>query len=106
LQDGDYINWLALDGDKIVSTGGICFNSIPPNFANITGDRAYILNVYTEPQYRRKGISKALFEKLMEEAKQRGVAQVSLHATVDGKPLYELFGFKPKATEMVWGNHI
>ncbi|MCD6011730.1 MAG: GCN5-related N-acetyltransferase [Flavipsychrobacter sp.] len=106
LQQGDYINWLALDGDTIIGTGGICFYSIPPNFFNPSGDRAYILNVYTLPAYRRRGISKEIFSRLMSEAEQRNVRQVSLHATPDGAALYEQFGFKPKGNEMVWGKHI
>lgn len=106
LVNGDYVNWLALDGDTIVATGGICFYAIPPNFANPTGERAYILNVYTLPDYRRRGISKQIFSKLMQEAKQRGIMQVSLHASPDGVALYRQFGFEPKDNEMVWGRHI
>lgn len=106
LPAGDYVNWLALDGDTIVATGGICFYSIPPNFLNSSGDRAYILNVYTLPAYRRRGISKQIFGKLMQEAEQRGIKQVSLHASPDGVALYRQFGFVPKDNEMVWGKHV
>jgi len=106
LPDGDYVNWLALDDEVIVSTGGICFYTIPPNFANTTGDRAYILNVYTLPAYRLRGISKQLFGLLMQEATDRNVTQISLHTTADGMGLYEQFGFTPTENEMVWGRHI
>jgi GNAT superfamily N-acetyltransferase len=102
LQQGDYINWLALYDDEIIATGGICFYNIPPDFLNATSDSAYILNVYTLPAYRRQGISKHLFEKLIQEAKDRNVAQVYPHTTDDGKALYEQFGFKLKENEMVW----
>ncbi len=106
LEQGKYINWLAIDNDRIVGTGGICFYSIPPNFFNPTGDKAYILNVYTLPAYRRKGISKKIFSNLMNEAEARGVLQLSLHATPDGAPLYQQFGFRPKDNEMVWGKQV
>jgi len=106
LVHGDYVNWLALEGDTIVATGGICFYSIPPNFANPSGHRAYILNVYTLPAYRRRGISKQIFSKLMLEAEQRGIKQVSLHASPDGVALYRQFGFESKDNEMVWGKHL
>ena len=106
LQDSSYINWLALDGNTIVSTGGICFYRLPPNFFNPTGNRAYILNVYTLPAYRRRGISKQLFAKLMLEAGNRDIMQVSLHTSADGKPLYDQFGFYLKDNEMVWGRHV
>jgi predicted GNAT family N-acyltransferase len=42
----------------------------------------------------------------MQEAKQREISQISLHATAEGKPLYEQFGFKQKGTEMVWGTYV
>src|ERR1043165_8273276 len=53
---GNYICWVATDGPAIVSTAGICFYKFPPNFVATTGERAYILNVYTLPQYRRRGL--------------------------------------------------
>lgn len=103
---GDYINWLAIDGNDIIGTGGIYFFHIPPNFLNISGNRAYILNVYTVKAYRRRGVSKIIFERLMREAYERSISQISLHATSDGKTLYEQFGFKTTDNEMVWGNHL
>jgi GNAT superfamily N-acetyltransferase len=106
LPGGDYICWIALDADTIVSTAGICFYSFPPNFITTSGQRAYILNVYTLSQYRRRGISRQLFAKLMDEAKDRGIKQVSLHTSEDGRTLYEQFGFTPKHNEMVWGKHV
>lgn len=106
LLQGDFINWLALDGEDIIATGGICFYQIPPGFLNVTGNRAYILNVYAIKAYRRQGIAKNIFEKLMQEAHSRSILQISLHATDDGKNLYEHFGFKIKDNEMVWGKHI
>lgn len=103
---GDYVNWLAEQDGQVISTGGICFYCIPPNFVNVTGNKAYILNVYTVKAFRRNGISKEIFTRLMREAGDRGICQVSLHATKDGRPLYEQFGFEQKNTEMVWGTHI
>lgn len=106
LQQGDYINWLAVDDNKIVAMAGISFYSLPPNFLNPTGNRAYILNVYTLPGYRRQGISRQLFQHLMDEAASKGIMQVSLHTTQDAAALYSQFGFEYKANEMVWGKHI
>jgi ribosomal protein S18 acetylase RimI-like enzyme len=106
LPKGDYISWLALEGDTIVSTNGMFFYDFPPNFITTVGQRAYILNVYTLPQYRRKGIARILFAKLMEEVAARDIKQVSLHTSPDGMTMYTEFGFKTKGNEMVWGQHI
>ncbi len=43
---------------------------------------------------RKNGIASLLFLKLIEEAKQRNLDRVDLHATKDGEPLYRKFGFR------------
>lgn len=106
LPAGNYICWVATDDDLIVSTAGICFYKFPPNFVATTGERAYILNVYTPPQYRRRGLARQLFGKLMDEVHDRGIMQVSLHTSNEGRSLYESFHFRPKGNEMVWGKHV
>ena len=97
-----YINWLAIDGDTIPSSAGICFYHFAPSFQSANDMRAFILNVYTLPQYRRQGLARQLFAKLMLEATTRGITQVSLHASPDGRDLYQQFGFTARDNEMVW----
>jgi ribosomal protein S18 acetylase RimI-like enzyme len=106
IPDGSYISWVAVENNTIVSANGIFFYDFPPNFVTTAGQRAYILNVYTLPEYRRQGIAKVLFGRLMEELDARGIKQASLHTSPDGMDMYAGFGFKPKGNEMVWGQHI
>lgn len=61
LVDESFVAWLALDGDKIVATSGICFYTIPPNKSCPNGEVAYIQNMYTYNDYRRQGIASELF---------------------------------------------
>ncbi|MFW9923440.1 MAG: GNAT family N-acetyltransferase [Candidatus Thorarchaeota archaeon] len=89
----EFIAWLAIHEDEIIATSGLSFYTVAPSFANISGRIGYILNMYTKPNWRRKGIGKTLFEKMLFEAKQKGISKLSLHATSDGRPLYEIFGF-------------
>ena len=60
----------------------------------MTGKEAYIMNMYTKPKWRKKGIGSAILEKLIDEARNRGIEAIKLHATPKGRPLYEKFGFK------------
>lgn len=99
--DKSFISWLAIDKGKIVGTSGLCFYKRPPSYKNITGEAAYIMNMYTVPIYRGRGIASALFEKTVLEAKNMGYAKISLNATAMGKPLYLKFGFKETGDEMV-----
>ena len=62
-------------------------------FSHPTGRRAHLMNVYTKPDYRRKGISKKMVEMIIDEAKENGVTEISLDATEMGRTLYETLGF-------------
>jgi GNAT superfamily N-acetyltransferase len=57
------------------------------------GRQALVVNVFTEPGYRRRGIARQLMETLMEWAGSAGVDSLVLHAAPDGRPLYESLGF-------------
>ena len=96
-----YIAWLATDGDLIVGTSGLTFYHMPPSFKNLPGGVAYIMNMYTIPGYRKRGIASALFERIIAEAGALGYKKLSLHATAMGRPLYAKYGFKDEGKEMV-----
>lgn len=100
MPDDSFIAWVATDENRIVGTSGLCFYKLPPSYRNLTGNMAYIMNMYTLPNYRNKGIAKVLFEKIIMEAKQKGYKKISLHATEMGRPIYSKFGFKGIDTEM------
>lgn len=71
-----------------------------PTFYNPTGKKAYIMNMYTKPEYRRRGIAFHTLDLLVAEAKSRGITAISLEATDMGKPLYEKLGFIKMNDEM------
>jgi len=50
-------------------------------------------NVYTDPDYRRCGIARQLMATIITWCKQQGFARVTLHASGDGRQLYESLGF-------------
>jgi GNAT superfamily N-acetyltransferase len=100
IEADDFVNWLAIREGKILATGGICFQEYPPNYESLPSRRAYIMNIYTLPEYRTQGLGAAIFQKLVEEASKRNITLISLHATEQGKGLYEKFGFQPKNSEM------
>jgi ribosomal protein S18 acetylase RimI-like enzyme len=91
---GDFIAWLAEINHKIIATSSLSFLTKPPHFNNITGKFAYIMNMYTDPEWRRKGIGADLLEKLIEEIKKRRIKLIVLHATQAGRSLYERYGFR------------
>lgn len=52
------------------------------------------MNVYTNVDYRRQGVAMKMMEILIAEAKSRGVTEISLDATEEGRTLYEKYGFR------------
>jgi ribosomal protein S18 acetylase RimI-like enzyme len=57
------------------------------------GPEAIVLNVYVEPGWRRRGVAEALMRALMDALEERGIRRVVLHASADGRRLYERLGF-------------
>ena len=100
LSEDSHVAYLVFDGNEFVGTGGISFFQVMPTFHNPTGNKAYIMNMYTKPEYRRKGIAYKTLDLLVAEAKQRGIDAVSLEATDMGKPLYKKYGFVKMNDEM------
>lgn len=100
IASGDFVAWLGIADGKVVATSGLCFSKIIPGFTLLDGRVAYIMNIYTLPLWRKKGIGKQVFYHILEEAKQRNYKRVLLHATEDGRPIYEKFGFKATHDEM------
>lgn len=52
------------------------------------------MNIFTIPNYRKQGIATKLLQHIMEEAKVRNCAIVTLNASEMGKPLYIKYGFQ------------
>jgi len=100
LADGSHAAWLAWEDGRIVGCGGISFYQVMPTYHNPTGWKAYIMNMYTAPEYRRRGIAKGMLRLLVQEALDRGITAISLEATEMGRPLYEACGFAAADSEM------
>ncbi len=99
LANDTHIAYLVYDGDKVIGTGGISFYQVMPTYHNASGKKAYVMNMYTHPDYRRKRIAFKMLDLLVKEAKERGIKQISLEATEAGKPLYKKYGFTQMENE-------
>ena len=100
LSDGSHIAYLVFDDTLFIGAGGVSFSQVMPTYHNPTGQNAYIMNLYTEPAYRRRGIASQTLRYLIDEAYARGITRISLDSTAMGRPLYEKFGFVPMPDEL------
>jgi len=68
----------------------------PPHPFDPAGEtRAYLLNVFVDPEYRGRGLARGLIELSLGEARRRNIRVVSPHTSNQGRALYEAFGFRP-----------
>jgi ribosomal protein S18 acetylase RimI-like enzyme len=88
------------DNEVFIGAGGVSFYQVMPTFHNPSGRKAYIMNMYTSPEYRRQGIAVHTLDLLVKDAKKIGVSQIGLEATDMGQPLYEKYGFTKLENEM------
>ena len=100
MTDGTHTAYLVYDGDKFIGAGGVSYYRVMPTYHNPRGEKAYIMNMYTAPDYRRKGIAFKTLDLLVRDAKERGITAISLEATDMGRPLYEKYGFVKMDDEM------
>ena len=93
MADGTFVSWLALDGEKIIGTSGMSYVKKPPYFGCPSGKIGLLSSMFTNPDYRRKGIAKELLSRVVKDAKDYGCGAVQITASDMGVKLYADFGF-------------
>jgi ribosomal protein S18 acetylase RimI-like enzyme len=96
ITDNRYLGWLTEDDGQVVAGAGLLLLDWPPHPLDPRSTtRGYLLNVYVEPDYRRRHLASNLIELALAEARRRGIRVVALHSTEEGRRLYESAGFRP-----------
>ena len=93
ISEGSFFALQAEYEGKIVSYGGMILKKIPGDLNQSSYLEGEILNMYTLPEYRRRGISSMILKQLLNEAKKMGISKVALHCSKAGELLYRKFGF-------------
>jgi ribosomal protein S18 acetylase RimI-like enzyme len=106
LADGRYIGWLTTVDGAVVAGAGLIVLDWPPHPLDPRQDkRGYLLNVYVEPEHRRKKLASQLIDHALAEARKQKIRVIALHSTDAGKPLYESNGFRD-TNEMFYVEHV
>jgi len=96
LAKGDYVGWLVEHRKAVVPGGGMLIRELPPTPGCYrVGRWGHIVNVYTDPNHRRRGLARRLMNTILDWCAQHKIDQVTLSASDDGRALYESLGFKP-----------
>jgi GNAT superfamily N-acetyltransferase len=103
LATGEYIGWLAAPKatpDVVIAGGGVQVRKVAPHPCRPPRDGAYaqgrhaiVINVFTEPEWRRRGVARLVMEELLRWARQEKLDRLVLHASPHARSLYEKLGF-------------
>lgn len=93
-----YLGWLAESRGQIVAGAGIHLRLFPPGPSCMKiGKWGHIVNVYTEPNHRRRGIARKLMHELLKWCSTQSLDHITLTASDQGHALYDALGFIPTA---------
>jgi GNAT superfamily N-acetyltransferase len=106
LASGEYVGWLLAteaEPDRIVAGGGVQLRHALPHPVDLGAGRVsvaggrhgIVLNVYTEPNWRRQGLAELLMRHILEWARAERLDRLVLHASDEGRRLYRRLGFVP-----------
>jgi GNAT superfamily N-acetyltransferase len=103
LPRGEYLGWVAESTSRQpapIGGAGVQLRPILPRPRSASdgielGPEAIVLNVYVEPGWRRHGVAKALMRSVLSAMAERKIRRIVLHASDDGRRLYERLGFVP-----------
>ena len=98
---GIYLGWLAERGGEVVAGAGLTPLEWGPTKDDLQPWRGRIVNVWTHPEWRRRGLARQLVGAALAEAEARGIRTISLGATEMSRPLYGALGFCDYGAEML-----
>ncbi|WP_017409131.1 GNAT family N-acetyltransferase [Aeromonas hydrophila] len=91
-------SWVA----EVVASATLALFVRPPYPGNLAGREGYLLNMYTLPAHRRQGLAGALLGQMADYARAQQLGRVWLHASDEGRPLYERIGFVANPAYLEW----
>jgi GNAT superfamily N-acetyltransferase len=99
---GEYLAWVVHKAGQpfaIVGGGGILLQRILPSITYerkmTTSLQALVMNVFTEPEHRRQGLARRVMHTLHDYCRTNNIIRIVLHASDEGRPLYESLGYLP-----------
>ena len=96
MNSGDYRAWLVIAPDGSIAAGaGLWLMDWPPHMIGQGARRGNILNMYTSDNFRRLGLARRLLEAVLLWCRENQIDTIILHASSDGRSLYESVGFTP-----------
>ena len=92
---GRFLGLLAEDASGRPAASGVLWiapaHPRPGALSRLTAP--YIMSMYTEPEFRRRGLASRIVRRMVRWARGRGYARIYLNASTMGRPVYARLGF-------------
>ena len=82
-----------------VAGGSVWVRENQPSPRYSVVEMPYLMSMYTDPAYRRKGLASMIVRHAIQWSRARGYPRLILHASEMGEPVYARLGFQ-RTTEM------
>lgn len=89
-----YRLYVAEVAGRIVGMGGLVVVDRPPHPRSRRSGEGFIVNVYTLPRWRGRGVGRAIMDALVAEGRRLRLRRVYLRTSDGGRSLYESMGFR------------
>ena len=92
---GEYRGWMVVAPDgRVVAGAGLSVMQLLATPFSPSGQFTYLMSLYVEPPFRRRGIARHLVATMVEWSRAHGYRDIRLHASEQGRRLYESLGFR------------
>ncbi|MGA2571890.1 MAG: GNAT family N-acetyltransferase [Terracidiphilus sp.] len=106
MREDKYLGWITSEEAQPVASAGLLILDWPPLPLDPSGEqRGYLLNIFVEPDFRKRGIAHELVRLCLSEADRRHIGVVTLHASDAGRSIYEGFGFRATSEMLLAKQH-
>ncbi len=94
LLGGTVIPFIARTEDgHVAGSGCVMIKEDQPRPTSRTVNCPYLMSMYTEREFRRKGVATRITEEAIAWCRQNGYDRITLHASSEGRAIYEKLGF-------------
>jgi GNAT superfamily N-acetyltransferase len=101
MQNETHLACFAKRNGEVIGCGGVCLFREMPSPDNLSGNCAYLMNIYTRPEHRHKGVGREIVAWLLAQAKARKITKIYLESSDCAKSLYKKMGFVPMKNYLI-----
>lgn len=95
LKNHELMAWVVKSSDGRVAGGGcVWLQSVQPRPHRESMVQPYLLSMYTEPRFRRRGVASMVVKEAIDWCKRNKYERLMLHASEMGRKVYSKLGFK------------